>query len=329
MSALPSFGIDVGGSAVKWALLEGDAVVDSGSERIPPAGGDAVVDLVTQLACGPGLSGSTVGVAVPGHVERRSGTVLLMPNVPGEWAGLALGEQLRSRLGRPVHVLNDARALGLAELRLGAAAHRRDVVFATLGTGVGGAVAIDGQILSSRRDSAGELGHLTVDPDGLPCGCGGRGCLETVASAPALVAAAARAVLLGHSPALNRATGGSLDRLTAAAVTEAASADDEVCLRIIERAGRALGVALGNVCALLTLDTVVIGGGAHGAIDLLLPLVAQQVATRASLVPGITVLPAALGRQAGAVGAALFARESSRDLRACAQPKEASDAVDR
>lgn len=308
-----SLGLDVGGSAVKWVLLgDDDTMVDWGSSPTPTSGHDAVVDLLAGLVTGRGVGAESVGVGVPGHVSRQRGVVLLLPNITGSWAGYPLGAALAKRTSRPVCILNDARAFAQAELRIGAAADRRDAVFVTIGSGVGGAIAIGGEVLSSDRDAVGELGHLMVDPDGLPCGCGGRGCLETVASAPALRAAAARGVLLGHSPALALATGGSLDRLTSAAVAAAAAAGDDFSCRVMARAGRALGLAIGNVCALMTVDTVVVGGGADGAIDLLLPHVSAELRSRDSLVPGIEVRRAALGSIAGAVGAALWARERTQ-----------------
>ncbi|MFC8501220.1 ROK family protein [Pedococcus sp. NPDC057267] len=308
---MTGLGLDVGGSAIKWAVLDGSSVVDSGSVPTPTSGPQ---DVVAQLAHIAGTAGSgveTVGVALPAHVDRGTGRVVLLPNIPGDWTGFPLGSRLAQQVERPVHALNDARAFGYAELRVGAARGRRNAVFATIGTGIGGAIAIGGGILSSDQDAVGELGHVMVDPEGIPCGCGGRGCLETIASAPALVAAAARGVLLGHSPALARATGGAVERLTPEILTAAAAAGDEFCSRLVARAGRALGVALGNVCALMTIDTVVVGGGATGAIDLLVPAIERELAWRASLVPGISVHRAALGGSGGAVGAALYAHDKT------------------
>jgi glucokinase len=307
-----SLGLDVGGSAVKWVLLTADRqVVDSGSLPTPSTGPDDVVTALGQLVSGPGANAEAVGLGVPAHVDRTTGTVKLLPNIPGRWTDYPLGRRLAELTRRPVRVLNDARAFGYAELHVGAGRGNRTGVFITVGTGIGGAVALEGQILHSDNDAAGELGHALVEPEGLPCGCGGTGCLETVASAPALVAAAARGVLLGHSPALQRATGGSLDGLTPAMVTEAAAAGDEFCLRLLARAGRAMGLAVGNLCAILTVDMVVIGGGASGAIDQLLPHVQKELDKRASLVPGIHVRRAELGATAGAVGAALWAMDNT------------------
>jgi glucokinase len=304
-------GLDVGGSAIKWAVLDGSTVLDSGSVPTPTTGPQDVVTQLAQIAGTAGAGAVAVGVALPGHVDRRTGRVILLPNIPGDWTDFPLGDRLAQEVERPVHALNDARAFGLAELRLGAARQRRNAVFATIGTGVGGAIAIGGQVLSSDEDAVGELGHVMVDPDGIPCGCGGRGCLETISSAPALIAAAARGVVLGHSPALAQATGGRVERLTPEILTAAAAAGDEFCSRLVARAGRALGIALGNVCALMTIDTVVVGGGAHGAIDLLIPAIERELVWRASLVPGISVHRAALGGSAGAIGAALYAREQA------------------
>jgi glucokinase len=307
-----SLGLDVGGSAVKWVLLTADhAVLDSGSLPTPSTGPDHVVTALAQLVRGPGADADTVGLGVPAHVDRATGTIKLLPNIPGQWTDYPLGRRLGDLSQRPIHVLNDARAFGYAELRVGAGRGNRTGVFITVGTGIGGAVALQGQVLHSDNDAAGELGHAMVEPDGLPCGCGGTGCLETVASAPALVAAAARGVLLGHSPALERATGGSLDALTPTMVTEAAAAGDEFCRRLIARAGKAMGLAVGNLCAVLTVDLVVIGGGASGAIDQLLPHVQNELDKRSSLVPGIQARRAELGVTAGAVGAALWAMDNT------------------
>ena len=304
-------GLDVGGSAIKWAVLDGSSVIQSGSVPTPTSGPQDVVAQLAQIAGQAGAGVEAVGVALPAHVDRQTGRVILLPNIPGDWTDFPLGGLLAQEVGRPVHALNDARAFGLAELRLGAAQGHRNAVFATIGTGIGGAIAIGGQVLSSDQDAVGELGHVMVDPEGIPCGCGGRGCLETIASAPALVAAAARGVLLGHSPALAQATGGTVERLTPEILTAAAAAGDEFCSRLVARAGRALGVALGNVCALMTIDTVVVGGGAQGAIDLLIPAIERELAWRASLVPGISVQRAALGGSAGAIGAALYADDNT------------------
>ncbi|MEV0202275.1 ROK family protein, partial [Nonomuraea sp. NPDC050691] len=178
-------GVDVGGTDTKWVLLDGDTVAAAGT--VPtPSGPDETMTFVAALA-GPSVEG--IGIALPGHVDRETGTALFMPNPPGDWDGYPAGPRLSALSGKPVAVVNDARAFAQAELRLGAARGLPDALFAVLGTGVGGAVALRGAILVGPRDNLGEVGHVTVDPWGAPCCCGNRGCVETFAGGPGIVRA--------------------------------------------------------------------------------------------------------------------------------------------
>lgn len=275
-------GVDVGGTAVKWVLLDGEAVAGSGA--VPtPAGPREVVELVAGLV---GEKAEAVGVGLPGHVDRASGTALFVPNALGDWAGFPVGRELESLTGVPVAVVNDAQAFALAELRLGAARGLSDVLFTVLGTGVGGAVALEGKILAGPRDNLGEIGHVTVDPEGPECGCGNRGCAETFAAGPVIA---------------QRFGAG-----TAAAVAEAARAGDGCAVEVMSRAGWALGVAIGDVMAVLGISTVVVGGGVAGAFDLMRPDLEAVLRRRKPLIGEATVLPAVLGPLAGAIGAALL-----------------------
>jgi glucokinase len=180
-------GIDIGGTRVKWVRWSpASGVLDEGEQATPRSGSPAVVSLVADLI--DRASVAAAGVAVPGHLSDDLSAVRLLPNLPGEWSGLRLADELAARTGAHVRLVNDARAFALAELRLGAARRYDDVVFVTMGTGIGGALALNGRILRARGDVVGELGHMICRPGGLPCGCGSHGCLETVAGGRALVA---------------------------------------------------------------------------------------------------------------------------------------------
>ncbi|WP_431918442.1 ROK family protein [Nonomuraea jabiensis] len=286
---MTALGIDVGGTYTKWVTLEGEAVSGSGTVPTPP-GPDETVKLAASLAPHAG----SIGIGLPGHVDRDTGTALFVPNPPGDWDGYPVGERLRALTGVPVSVVNDARAFARAELALGAARGLADVLFAVLGTGVGGAVALRGAVLVGPRDNLGEIGHVTVSPWGPVCCCGNRGCVETFAAGPGIA----------------RAFGSGTVKATAAEVAEAARAGDERAAQVFEQAGWALGVALGDAAAFLGVGSVVVGGGVSGALDLMRSTLHNELARRRPLIGDVTVLPAVLGPMAGAIGAALYGRRS-------------------
>jgi len=300
-------GVDVGGTSVKWSLVQGDTVERSGSIDTPRVDHHAVLGAVAQLAreCEVPLAG--IGIAVPGTVDTVARRSLVVPNLPGDWSGLAVADELERLTGVPVALLNDARAFGWAELVAGAARGASDALFVTLGTGVGGAIARAGTILVGDVDAIGEIGHVLVDPHGELCGCGGRGCLETVASASAIVAHLARTVATGHSPALRALTADGARPLTARAAAEAARAGDPWARDAFDRAGDAIGHAAAVVCLVLQLDLVVVGGGLAPAADLLLPRIESVLAQRRSLTGDVRTAVAQLGSTAGSVGAAIHA----------------------
>jgi glucokinase len=191
----------------------------------------------------------------------------------------------------PVRLVNDSRALTLAELRLGAGRGARDLVCVALGTGVGGGVVVGGR-LHLGLAHAGEIGHQTVEPDGPPCGCGNRGCLDRMAGAGAIAAYAGTA--------------------TVAEAVDAARAGDERSRAAFVRAAGYVGLALSNAIVLLWPERVVVGGGVAEAGELLFEPLRKVVADRACVAPveDIEIVPAALGPVAGAVGAALWAAEA-------------------
>jgi glucokinase len=269
-------GIDVGGSSIKWVVLEGDTVVDEGSVATPQEDAGAVLHAVSGLVP-DGIE--AVGLALPSVIEGT--TTLLAPNLPGDWNGL----DVAARLAFPVTICNDARAFTLAEWRLGAARGCDDVLAITLGTGVGGGVVSDGRLVEGHRGTAGEFGHLPIER-GARCGCGADGCLEAVAGARGLV----------------RASG--LE--SAEAVVDAARAGDPAATAALARAGDAIGRALAVVATALGPELVVVGGGLAGALDLLRGPIEARLREREHVFGPCPVVPAELGLRAGAIGAALW-----------------------
>src|SRR5918999_2366433 len=230
-----SLGLDLGGTNIKAAVLDSSPRVlatDSCPTRALD-GPDAVLERVAALGravCEPYGSPASVALALPGHFDAATGTASLLPNLLGDWAGRPIAGPVGERLGLPVTLVNDVRALTLAELRLGAGRGARDLVCIALGTGVGGGVVIGGP-LHLGLGHAGEIGHTTVDPDGPLCGCGYRGCLDRMASAEAIAADAGCA--------------------TVEEAAAAARAGEETAVAAFARAGEYVGRVLAGAVVLL------------------------------------------------------------------------------
>jgi glucokinase len=290
-------GLDLGGTNIKAAVMDGSLRVLA-TDAMPTGatdGPEAVLERVAALGravAAPFGEPVSAGLALPGHFDAARGTGSLLPNLPGDWAGRPIAGPVGSSLGLPVTLVNDVRALTLAELRLGAGRGAHDLVCIALGTGVGGGVVIGGR-LHLGLGHAGEIGHTTVDPDGPLCGCGNRGCLDRMASAESIAAAAGRA--------------------SVADAAEAARAGDPAARAAFARAGEYVGRVLAGAVVLLWPERVVVGGGVADAGELLLEPLRAELRRRARVAPvgEIAVVRAELGPVAGAVGAALWGAEVS------------------
>ena len=310
---MPLFiGVDVGGTKVLAAAVSSSGRLVRTARRSTPGRTvdaavveDALTEAVRDVARGRRVDG--VGIAAAGFVDAAGERVMFAPHLPFR------GEEVRARLmerwGTTVVLDNDANCTARAECAYGAARGASDVIVVTLGTGIGGAVVIDGRVHRGSNGMAGEFGHMQVVPDGLPCECGGRGCWEQYSSGNAL-ARYARARLDG-STMLRELCQGDPDQLTGPMVTGAAEAGDPLALEAFGSVGRWLGVGLANLVAAFDPDVMVVGGGVSAAGDLLLE--PARAALGESLVgAGHRVVPpvlrATLGPEAGAVGAADLAR---------------------
>jgi len=283
-------GLDIGGTRIKLALLDGDELVDTRTTETGSEDGPAAVAARAAALAGAAGEGTRVGVSLPGVIDADSGTARLLANLPG-WEGIDPRAELARALGRPVSLVNDGHAFVLAESRLGAGRGARDVAGVVCGTGIGGALVLGSELHRGVGGRAGEIGHTTVAPDGSACGCGNRGCLE----------------LYAGSRAIARASGAE----TFEDAARAAAAGDERALRAVEDAGRALGIAIATLAVLVEPERIVVGGGTVEALgELLLGRVRAEVASRtADVSPGAEerIVAAELGSYAGAVGAALSA----------------------
>jgi glucokinase len=316
-----TYGIDIGGTKVLGVAL-GPAHDVVAEARVPTPTGDravvgshvaaAVAQVVDDLDRALGAVGDApVGVGPPGMLDRR-GRLRFSPNLPQadgvDWTGL-IGDRLR---GRRIVIENDANLAVLAEHRLGAARGYRDVVMVTLGTGIGGGIVLGGRVQVGSAGFAGEIGHMVVDPAGPPCPCGRRGCWERFASGAGLGLLAREAALAGRLGEVVGLAGGDPESVRGEDVSAAAAAGDPAARRVIEEVGWWVGFGLANLAAVLDPECFVLGGGVAQAGDL---LVEAARATFADLVEGgerrplAVIVRAAFGERAGAVGAALAARQ--------------------
>ncbi len=306
-------GVDVGGTKVLAGVVDDSGEVGATAHRTTPGRRvepamveDALVEAVLEAAAGRPIA--AVGVAAAGFVDAAGSSVRFAPHLP--WRGEPLREHLSGRWGVPVLLENDANCAAFAEWHHGAARGHASALMITLGTGIGGALLVDGKVLRGSNGMAGEFGHMQVVPDGLPCPCGQHGCWEQYCSGTALVRYARE--LIGVEPTMMaEACEGKPDRLTGPMVTAAAEAGDITARRAFEAVGQWLGVGVANLVAALDPDVVVVGGGVSAAGERLLEpargaLQRSLVGAAHRTVPSL--VGAQLGPEAGMIGAAALAR---------------------
>jgi glucokinase len=310
-------GLDMGGTNIRAAAVSktGEVLVmlrgparAKGTARATVENIAAQILALEEAARGRGLGRAiAIGVAVPGPLNVRTGVVYAAPHVKA-WRSFPLRRNLERVLKRSVIVENDANAWALGEYWRGAARGRKNVVLLTLGTGVGGGLIVDGKIVHGRSGMAAELGHVTVEPNGMPCDCGNFGCLEAYASASGLCGLLKKRSQLEEStlPAKYLDSGGEF---SARKMTSAARVGDRVAIEIFETAGRYLGIAVASFINIFNPEMVVIGGGVAGALSLMRPIMAREVKARAfsAAVAQTRIVKAALGAEGGVVGAAFAA----------------------
>ncbi|MEY9947446.1 ROK family protein [Kitasatospora sp. GAS1066B] len=295
--------LDVGGTRIKAGVMAPDGTVLHTEHRATRAefGPDAVLEAV--LGCATELSRvyapRAAGLAVPGLVDEASGVAVFAANLG--WRQVHLQRWLAKELGIPVAFGHDVRAGALAEARLGAGHGCRSFLFVPVGTGIAAAVMLDGRAMAGSHGFAGELGHLVVRPGGEPCPCGGRGCLEALASAAAIARRYQQATGAGE-------ISGRCD-ITAEDVQHRAAAGDQHAARIWREAIEALADGLAAAITLLDPERIVIGGGLADAGQPYFGPLRAALAARLTFQRMPEIRPAALGHQAGCLGAALLAQD--------------------
>lgn len=307
---------DLGGTNLRVAAVDaGGSILNHLRTDTQKAGGAAeLVELIRHLAeticrsVEPHGRVSALAVAVPGTVAPASEVILHAPNIP-YLENFQLGSALAGKFNLPVIIENDANAAAIGESWLGASKDFQNSICVTLGTGVGGGIIIDGKILRGVDGTAAEIGHICVEPDGAPCGCGSDGCLEQYSSAQAIVRL--KNCLESRYPnsvLQNKPNADALD------VYEAGKRGDALALEVFRQQGFYLGIALAGLINVLNPEAIVIGGGAAAGGDLFMPYMYEQINRRAYRQPveRVKISRAECGDNAGILGAAKLAFDAAR-----------------
>jgi len=310
-----TLGVDIGGTKVLGGVVDPDGTVLAQARRETPAHDTSrtlarIIEVITELTTAYEVD--AIGIGAAGWIDAKRATVLFAPNLA--WRNEPLRDEVARHVSVPVVVENDANAAAWAEFQYGAAADATDsMAMFTVGTGIGGALVLGGELIRGAHGIAGELGHTTAVPDGHPCGCGKRGCIEQYASGSALVRFA-RATALDtpeRASTLLELAGGHPEAINGPMVTTAARAGDPAALDAFAQVGYWLGGGLADLVQIVDPQVLVVGGGVIDAGDLLLaPARAgyEQALAQRGRLPVAEVRGALLGNTAGVVGAADLAR---------------------
>ncbi|HZU23410.1 MAG TPA: ROK family protein, partial [Terriglobales bacterium] len=339
---------DLGGTNLRVAVADSQGTlleklttgtqVSRGRDRVI----SEMCDDIRALAAKFGATGGEfagIGVGVPGIIDMATGFLRESPNLPG-WENYPVRDAIEQRLGTRVVLENDANAAAMGEKWLGAGRHADDMCMLTLGTGVGGGLILNGRVWHGMTGMAGELGHITVHPEGQKCGCGNRGCVEQYASATAVVRMARELSASGEAPELADALRENPE-FSSKVVYQMALQGDEAAREIFRRVGRALGIVVAAMINIFNLPMFVVGGGVASAWDAFAPALFEEVRARsfvyAATAPSdagkiernrTIITRALLGSDAGLFGAArlpMLGTEANplRDVSASAERKTA------
>jgi glucokinase len=290
--------------ARKRRKTEGFMGAQMGMERIAET-----IEMTLNEAKVDHLQVGGIGIGCPGPLDLDRGVLVEAPNLG--WANVPVAETLSGKFGCPAFLLNDVDSGVYGEYRFGAATDSRCVVGVFPGTGIGGGCVYEGKILRGKNSSCMEIGHIQIVPDGPLCGCGRRGCLEAVASRLAVAAAVAQSVFRGQSTKLIALCGTDIGMIRSGVLAEAIESGEKVVERIVRAAAGHIGTAVATVVNLLAPDTIVLGGGLVEAMpDLFVAEVSGAAQSRVmpSFVGSYKVVPAKLGDDAAAMGAAAWAQ---------------------
>lgn len=303
--------IDIGGTHIRVASYEPDSVKPVAHHKTKSlAKTPGVYDRLVKAVEAVWQEGkvSAIGIASPGPLNPHTGTILDTPNIP-QWKNFPLAPKLSERFGVPVFLDNDANLAGLAEWQFGAGRGHSHLVYLTISTGIGGGVISNNNLLQGFRGMGAELGHMTIDPDGPLCGCGHPGHVESFSSGPAIARYVNEQLNAGRKSTLH-----ADPNLTPAQIADAALDGDALAISAYERAGHYLAIAVANYLAIFDPSILIFGGGVSQVGDLLFKPFEESLRKQVfhpHYLDNLTITKAALGDDAGLLGALALARMKS------------------
>ena len=312
-------GCDLGGTNLRAAIVDvetGSVIHQMSVPTLARDGHEALMKrmagLFLQMIEWAGMKKEDIGgigIGVPGVLDMEKSENLFLPNLPGTWPHVPLGDTITNLTGLPTVLLNDVRSITNGEWRFGAGRGVDTVAVFAIGTGIGGGLVINGQLHLGIGGTGGELGHMTIDYSGPTCGCGSKGCLEAFASGPAIAAMGMKAVTQGLTTRIGEMCEYDLNRITPELIAQAAQAGDQIAIEIYERAGFYIGIAAANVCVAVGPRRIIIGGGVAQVGDILLEPIRRTLHERVTVIPiqQVEVVPSQLGDNAGVIGVACWA----------------------
>ncbi|OGO43675.1 MAG: hypothetical protein A2Z04_09780 [Chloroflexi bacterium RBG_16_57_9] len=315
-----AIGVDLGGTQIRAMLVDNSGQEIRRAHTLTQAheGLDAVIERIRQTVRQAGADVDwrevgCIGVGAPGPLDPWRGIVFEAPNLPG-WIDVPLKALLEDSFQVPVQVGNDANVAALGEHRFGAGQDVDDLIYVTVSTGIGGGIISQGQLIVGAHGLGGEVGHITVEAGGPPCNCGNTGCVETLASGPAIAREAVARIQAGATSQIVDLVGGDLGRVTAETVTHAAGLGDQLGLEIVQRAGFYIGVAFVSLIHIFNPRLFLLGGGVSQAGNLLFDPIRTTVRERAMppFQRDLRIEPAGLGQDAGLWGAVALALGSQK-----------------
>ncbi len=309
-------GVDVGGENLRTVVIDLETNVitkvtkktraEEGKEKIFKR----IVQTIHQVIDRSGIPSEKIkgiGIGISGLIDYKNGISLFCPNLPG-WENVPVRSLIEKEFGLPVRVDDSSRAMALAENWCGIAQGTKNFIFVNVGIGSGCGIFTNGQIYRGTGGIAGEFGHITIDERGPRCNCGNNGCLETLASGPAIARRARKTIEEGVVSLIEKLTGGDLDRITPEIIVEAARKGDKLAFNIIEKTGKYLGIGIADMINIFNPELVVIGAGVSQAGDLLLDPVKRTVKARAlqQSFSMVDIKLSQMGVIGGAIGAAIL-----------------------
>jgi glucokinase len=306
-------GVDLGGTSIKYALVDLDGRIYHESQRVTNSEAqssdilknikDAIVEM-KNYAHNLGYPIAAVGLGSPGCVDFKTGFLMgASPNFR-HWKNVPIAEKLRSMVNLPVFVDNDANLMALGEARYGAGIGAKNIICITVGTGIGGGIIIDGKLYRGFASAGAELGHMSIVADGLPCNCGGKGCLEQYASASAIIRTFKK--YSSHDASKNE------DKtLDVKYIFELYKKGDSTAAKAIKECTHYLGIGLANFINIFNPELIIVGGGVAEAGNVFINMLREVAFAYAMDKPkeNVKIVPAKLGNKAGFLGAISFAFE--------------------